>query len=80
MRAFHVVPDRSIVGGEDVGLEPRNSPSCLNTACDGEGSTEATAESFQFMDGRVVGGLEEQSTLPITWVSREPRWMRSSPS
>ncbi len=61
-----VVPGASIVTGLDVGTEPRNSPTILNTAFNGKNSLTPTAESFQFMDGRVTMGLEEQAGKPIT--------------
>lgn len=61
-----VVPGPSLVTGEPVGTEPRNSPTVLNTAFNGRNSIEPRFDSFQFMDGRVTGGLEEQATLPIT--------------
>jgi cytochrome c peroxidase len=61
-----VVPGRSLITGEEVGTVPRNSPSVLNAACNGLDSPEPVADSFQFMDGRVTGGLEEQAKLPIT--------------
>ena len=63
---MRVVPGRSIVTGEPVGAEPRNSPTVLNAACNGRGTAAPVADSFQFMDGRVTGGLEEQAILPIT--------------
>lgn len=61
-----VVPGSSIVSGDPIGTEPRNSPTVLNASLNGRGSITPTAESFQFMDGRVTMGLEEQATLPIT--------------
>lgn len=61
-----VVPGPSLVTGEDVGTEPRNTPTVLNTAFNGKNSIEPTFDSFQFMDGRVTEGLEQQATLPIT--------------
>lgn len=61
-----VVPGSSLVTGMSVGTEPRNTPTVLNTAFNGRNGIEPTAESFQFMDGRVTRGLEEQATLPIT--------------
>ena len=61
-----VVPGSSIVTGDPIGTEPRNSPTVLNAALNGRNSMTPTAESFQFMDGRVTRGLEEQATLPIT--------------
>lgn len=61
-----VVPGPSLVTGDPVGTEPRNTPTVLNTAFNGRSSIEPTPESFQFMDGRVTGGLEEQAILPIT--------------
>lgn len=63
---LRVVPGVSIVTGDPVGTEPRNSPTILNTAFNGRGSITPTAESFQFMDGRVTMGLEAQAILPIT--------------
>ncbi|MDA1096744.1 MAG: hypothetical protein O3B84_05755 [Chloroflexi bacterium] len=64
--AQRVVPGPSIITGEPVGTEPRNSPSILNTAFNGKNSITPTAESFQFMDGRVTDGLEGQAIKPIT--------------
>ncbi len=61
-----VVPGVSLVTGDPVGTEPRNTPSILNTAFNGQGTIAPTAESFQFMDGRVTKGLEEQAGKPIT--------------
>jgi cytochrome c peroxidase len=61
-----VVPGPSLVTGEPVGTEPRNTPTVLNTAFNGKNSIEPRFDSFQFMDGRVTDGLEEQATLPIT--------------
>lgn len=61
-----VVPGTSLVTGLPVGTEPRNTPTVLNTAFNGKNSPHPTAESFQFMDGRVTLGLEEQAGLPIT--------------
>jgi cytochrome c peroxidase len=64
-----VVPGVSLVTGDPVGTEPRNSPTVINAACNGKNSPDPVAESFQFMDGRVTKGLDEQATFPIT--SRE---------
>jgi cytochrome c peroxidase len=61
-----VVPGPSLITGEEVGTEPRNTPTILNAAFNGLNSPHPTADSFQFMDGRVTGGLEEQAMLPIT--------------
>lgn len=61
-----VVPGPSLVTGDPVGAEPRNSPTILNTALNGRNSVEPTFDSFQFMDGRVTDGLEGQAILPIT--------------
>jgi cytochrome c peroxidase len=61
-----VVPGPSIVTRRAVGTEPRNSPTVLNTAFNGKNSAEPVAESFQFLDGRVSKGLEEQAGKPIT--------------
>ena len=61
-----VVPGRSLISPFlPVGQEPRNSPTVLNTACNGQNTTLPTAVGFQFMDGRALG-LETQAKLPIT--------------
>ena len=61
-----VVPGASLLTGMDVGAEPRNSPSILNTAFNGKNGPRPRFDSFQFMDGRVDMGLEQQATLPVT--------------
>ncbi len=61
-----VVPGTSLVTGLPVGTEPRNSMSVLDAACNGKDSNVPVVESFQFMDGRVTKGLEQQAGLPIT--------------
>jgi cytochrome c peroxidase len=61
-----VVPGPSIVTGLDVGAEPRNVPTILNTAFNGKNSPQPTAESFLFIDGKVTMGLEELAGIPIT--------------
>ncbi len=61
-----VVPGRSIISNTPVGAEPRNTPTILNAALNGKLSGLPVAENFQFMDGRVTKGLEEQAALPIT--------------
>ncbi|NNF06070.1 MAG: hypothetical protein HKN21_04865 [Candidatus Eisenbacteria bacterium] len=61
-----VVPGPSLVTGDPVGAEPRNSPSILNAAFNGKDSHVPVWDSFQFMDGRVEKGLDEQATFPIT--------------
>lgn len=61
-----VYPGASLVTGSPVGIVPRNAPSCLNTAYNGRNSIVPVAESFQFLDGRVTHGLEEQARNPIT--------------
>lgn len=61
-----VVPGHSLVTGLPVGTEPRNSPTILNTAFNGLNSNVPAFASFQFMDGRVVTGLEGQAINPIT--------------
>ncbi len=61
-----VVPGTSLVTGLDIGTEPRNSPTVLNAACNGKNSATPVTDSFQFMDGRVTQGLEQQAGLPIT--------------
>lgn len=63
---FRVVPATSLVTGDDVGTEPRNSQSILNSAFNGLDSNVPRFESFMFMDGRVTHGLEEQAGKPIT--------------
>ena len=60
------VPGVSIVTGNPIGTGARNSPTILNTAFNGQNSITPTAESFQFVDGRVTTGLEAQAILPIT--------------
>ncbi|HKI84746.1 MAG TPA: cytochrome c peroxidase, partial [Candidatus Krumholzibacteria bacterium] len=64
-----VVPGISLVTGDPVGTEPRNSMTILNAAFNGKDSITPLADSFQFMDGRVTDGLEGQAILPLT--SRE---------
>ncbi len=64
-----VVPGISLVTGDPVGTEPRNSMTILNAAFNGKDSITPSADSFQFMDGRVTDGLEGQAILPLT--SRE---------
>lgn len=63
------VPARSLVTGEELGIVARNAPTVLNTALNGRDSNAPQALSFQFYDGRVTGGLEEQATIPV--VSRD---------
>lgn len=58
-------PGTSIVSGLSLGINPRNSQTVLNVAFNGRGSSDPTAESFQFMDGRVTLGLEVQAQEPI---------------
>lgn len=62
-------PDRTVsrssVTGDSIHLEPRNSPTVLNAAFNGLGSSESSHIGLQFWDGRVEG-LEEQATKPIT--------------
>jgi len=60
------VPGSSLVSGRDVGLEPRNTPTVLNTGMNGRNSVDPVTESFQFLDGRVTLGLEVQALEPIT--------------
>jgi cytochrome c peroxidase len=61
-----VVPGISLVTGDPVGTEPRNSMTILNAAFNGRDSITPSADSFQFMDGRVTDGLEGQAILPLT--------------
>lgn len=58
----------SALSGQIVALEPRNTPTVLNTAYNADESGLPSAFGFQFLDGRSLG-LEEQATLPIA--SRE---------
>jgi cytochrome c peroxidase len=60
------VPAPSLITGSEIGLEPRNTPTVLNTAMNGRNSIDPVTESFQFMDGRVTLGLEVQALEPIT--------------
>ena len=60
------VPSPSLVTGSEIGLEPRNTPTVVNTAMNGRNSIDPVSESFQFMDGRVTLGLEVQAQEPIT--------------
>ena len=60
-----MVPGVSILSGADVGIVPRNAPTILNTGLNGKGSRISTAESFQFLDGRVTGGLEQLAQFPV---------------
>jgi len=59
-----VVPAFSIVSGKMLGVEPRNSMTILNTGLNGRLSIRSTANSFQFMDGRVIEGLVTQCGFP----------------
>lgn len=61
-----VVPGRSLFTDTPVGTEPRNSPTILNTAFNGKNGPDPVFDSFQFLDGRVDQGLEQQATLPVT--------------
>ena len=58
----------SALSGQIVALEPRNTPTVLNTAYNADESVLPSAFGLQFLDGR-SRGLEEQATLPIS--SRE---------
>ncbi len=60
-----VVPGLSMVTEDPIGIVPRNTPTILNTACNGKDSIDAVFDGTQFMDGRAQG-LEEQAILPIT--------------
>jgi cytochrome c peroxidase len=60
------VPAPSLISRSDIGLEPRNTPTVLNTAMNGRGSIQPVTESFQFLDGRVTLGLEVQAQEPVT--------------
>lgn len=62
------VPGPSLVTGLPVGMEPRNSMTILNAACNGSETATPSTVGGQFMDSRALG-LEDQAKLPIT--SRE---------
>lgn len=64
-----VVPARSLVTGAELGIVARNAPTILNAGLNGRDSPQSVASSFQFYDGRVMGGLEQQAMLPV--VSRD---------
>lgn len=55
----------SALTGDEVQLEPRNTPTCFNVAFNGDATGLPSHMGFQFLDGRVEG-LEEQATKPIT--------------
>ena len=55
---------RSAVSGEPIEKEPRNSPTILNTAFNGDELGRPSADGVQFFDGRAKG-LEEQALLPL---------------
>lgn len=59
------VISHSALTGVPLQLEPRNSPTVLNTAFNADESGMPTPLGFQFWDGR-VRGLEEQARKPIT--------------
>lgn len=59
------IVSRSLVSGDPIQLEPRNTPTVFNTAFNADASGSASYLGFQFMDGR-VRGLEQQSVKPIT--------------
>jgi cytochrome c peroxidase len=62
-------PDRlvssSSVSGNPVALEPRNTPTIFNAACNADSTGIPAEKGFQFWDGR-VRSLEVQATKPIT--------------
>jgi cytochrome c peroxidase len=60
------VPAPSLITQNDLGLEPRNTPTVLNTGMNGRNSIDPATESFQFLDGRVTLGLEVQALEPMT--------------
>ena len=55
----------SRISGNPVAKEPRNSPTCFNTAFNMDETGSMSHTGFQFWDGRVKG-LEVQATKPIT--------------
>ncbi len=54
----------SLITGDPVGFEPRNSPTVWNTAFNGVESATPSHLGLQFMDGRAEG-LEDQAKKPI---------------
>lgn len=61
-------PDRQVsfsaLTGDEVLLEPRNSPTVFNTAFNADETGRPSHLGVQFLDGR-VNGLEVQATKPI---------------
>lgn len=55
----------SAVSGQPVALEPRNTPTILNAACNADEHGLMSHDGLQFWDGRVKG-LEAQASKPIS--------------
>lgn len=55
----------SMITGDPIGLEPRNTPTVFNTAFNADETGKPSHVGLQFLDGRTQG-LEEQATRPIT--------------
>ena len=55
----------SAISGQPIGLTPRNSPTVLNAAYNGDSLGRPGHLGLQFWDGRAAG-LEEQARGPIT--------------
>ena len=58
------VASGSSITGVAIGLEPRNSPTILNAAYNGDAAGQSSHLGLQFWDGR-ASGLEEQARIPI---------------
>lgn len=58
------VPGSSAVSGQQIPLEPRHTPTVLNSAFNGDGSTEPDPDGMMLWDGNAVG-LEGQPVLPL---------------
>jgi cytochrome c peroxidase len=60
-----VVSSSAIPPHDPIQLEPRNTPTCFNTAFNLDESGTPSHDGLQFWDGRAAG-LEVQATMPIT--------------
>ncbi len=58
------VQGNSAVSGQQIPLEPRHTPTVLNSAFNGRGSTEPDPDGTMLWDGNAVG-LEGQPVLPL---------------
>lgn len=57
-------PGNSAVSGQPIPVEPRHTPTILNSAYNGNGSTEPDPDGMMLWDGNAVG-LEGQPVLPL---------------